>query len=30
MTLDESLAYALEISIDELQGPHRHAGGTPG
>jgi predicted ATPase/class 3 adenylate cyclase len=30
MSLDESVAYALEIPIDELAGPHPHVGGTTG
>jgi hypothetical protein len=30
MSLDESVAYALEVPIDELPGPHPHVGGTPG
>jgi hypothetical protein len=30
MTVDESVAYALEIPIDELPGPHQHVGGTRG
>ena len=30
MSLDESVAYALEIAIDDLAGPHAHAGGTSG
>jgi tetratricopeptide (TPR) repeat protein len=28
MTLDESVAYALGIPVDQLQGPHEHMGGT--
>jgi hypothetical protein len=30
MSIDESVAYALEIAIDDLPGPHAHAGGTSG
>jgi predicted ATPase/class 3 adenylate cyclase len=30
MSLDETVAYALEIRVDELEGPHVHVGGTPG
>jgi hypothetical protein len=30
MSLDESVAYALEIPIDDLPGPHAHVGGTAG
>jgi hypothetical protein len=30
MSLDESVAYALEIPVDTLPGPHEHVGGTPG
>ncbi len=30
MSLDESVAYALEIPIDDLPGPHAHVGGTTG
>jgi hypothetical protein len=30
MSLDESVAYALEIPIDDLPGPHQHVGGTRG
>lgn len=30
MTLDESVAYALGVPVDELAGPHEHAGGRPG
>jgi Rod binding domain-containing protein len=30
MSLDESVAYALEMPVEELPGPHEHAGGTPG
>jgi predicted ATPase len=30
MTLDESVAYALGVRVDQLEGPHAHAGGTPG
>ena len=30
MTLDESVAYALGLPIDELEGPHEHVGGTRG
>jgi hypothetical protein len=30
MTLDESVAYALGVPVDQLQGPHEHVGGTPG
>jgi predicted ATPase len=30
MSLDESVAYALEMSVEELPGPHEHVGGTPG
>ena len=28
MTLDESVAYALGIPVDQLEGPHEHVGGT--
>ena len=27
LSLDESVAYALEIPVDELAGPHEHVGG---
>ena len=30
MTLDESVAYALDIPVDQLAGPHEHVGGTAG
>jgi tetratricopeptide (TPR) repeat protein len=30
MTLDESVAFALGVPVDQVQGPHEHAGGTPG
>jgi predicted ATPase/class 3 adenylate cyclase len=30
MTLDESVAFALDMPIDELPGPHEHVGGSPG
>jgi hypothetical protein len=30
MTLDESVAYALGMPVDELPGPHEHVGGTTG
>jgi predicted ATPase/class 3 adenylate cyclase len=30
MSVDESVAYALEIPIDDLPGPHQHVGGTRG
>ena len=30
MSLDESVAYALQIPIDDLPGPHAHVGGTAG
>ena len=30
MTLDESVAYALEMPVDQLPGPHEHVGGTRG
>jgi predicted ATPase/class 3 adenylate cyclase len=30
MSVDESVAYALEVAIDDLPGPHAHAGGTSG
>ena len=30
MSLDESVAYALEMPVEELPGPHEHVGGTPG
>jgi predicted ATPase/class 3 adenylate cyclase len=30
MSFDESVAYALEVPIDDLPGPHQHVGGTPG
>ena len=30
MTLDESVAYALGVPVDQLAGPHEHAGGRPG
>jgi tetratricopeptide (TPR) repeat protein len=30
MSLDESVAYALQIPIDDLPGPHAHVGGTTG
>jgi hypothetical protein len=30
MSLDESVAYALEIPMDDLPGPHQHVGGTRG
>ena len=30
MSVDESVAYALAIPIDELPGPHEHVGGTRG
>ena len=30
MSLDESVAYALEMPVELLPGPHDHVGGTPG
>jgi hypothetical protein len=30
LSVDEAVAYALEIPIDDLPGPHAHAGGTAG
>jgi tetratricopeptide (TPR) repeat protein len=30
MSVDESVAYALEMPVDQLAGPHDHVGGTPG
>ena len=30
MTLDESVAYALDMPVDQLPGPHEHVGGTAG
>jgi predicted ATPase/class 3 adenylate cyclase len=30
MSVDESVAYALEMPVDQLPGPHDHVGGTPG
>jgi predicted ATPase/class 3 adenylate cyclase len=30
MSLDESVAYALEMPVEMLPGPHDHVGGTPG
>lgn len=30
MSLDESVAYALEMPIEELAGPHEHVGGSAG
>ena len=28
MSLDETVAYALEMPVDELPGPHEHVGGS--
>ncbi len=30
LSLDETVAYALEVRVDELEGPHVHVGGSPG
>jgi predicted ATPase/class 3 adenylate cyclase len=30
LSVDEAVAYALEIPIDDLPGPHQHVGGTRG
>ncbi|HSL34367.1 MAG TPA: hypothetical protein VK871_12000, partial [Candidatus Limnocylindrales bacterium] len=30
MSLDESVAYALEMPVEALPGPHDHVGGSPG
>ncbi|HET9345695.1 MAG TPA: tetratricopeptide repeat protein [Candidatus Limnocylindrales bacterium] len=30
MSIDESVAYALEMPVEMLPGPHDHVGGTPG
>jgi predicted ATPase/class 3 adenylate cyclase len=30
MTLDEAVAYALAMRVEDLPGPHEHVGGTPG
>jgi tetratricopeptide (TPR) repeat protein len=30
MSLDEAVAYALDMPVEELPGPHEHVGGTPG
>ena len=30
MSVDESVAYALEMPVEQLPGPHDHVGGTPG
>jgi hypothetical protein len=30
MSLDESVAYALDMLVHQLPGPHEHVGGTPG
>ena len=30
MSLDEAVAYALEMPVEALPGPHDHAGGRPG
>jgi protein-tyrosine phosphatase len=29
-TLDESVAYALDMLVHQLPGPHEHVGGRPG
>jgi predicted ATPase/class 3 adenylate cyclase len=30
MSLDEAVAYALDMPVEDLPGPHEHVGGTPG
>ena len=30
MSVDEAVAYALDMPVSEVPGPHEHAGGTPG
>jgi hypothetical protein len=30
LSLDEAVAYALDMPVEELPGPHDHVGGTPG
>jgi predicted ATPase/class 3 adenylate cyclase len=30
MSLDETVAYALNLPVDAVPGPHEHAGGSPG
>jgi hypothetical protein len=30
LSLDETVAYALEMPVGELPGPHEHVGGSPG
>jgi hypothetical protein len=30
MSLDDAVAYALDMPVDELPGPHDHGGGTRG
>jgi predicted ATPase/class 3 adenylate cyclase len=30
MSLDETVAYALDMPVSEVPGPHEHAGGSPG
>jgi len=30
MSLDETVAYALDMPVSEVPGPHEHVGGTPG
>jgi hypothetical protein len=30
MSVDETVAYALNVHVTEIPGPHEHAGGTLG
>ena len=30
MSLDETVAYALDMPVSEVPGPHEHVGGSPG